>query len=206
MQEGKSTVIDCTTGKCQCQKFHISFLPTLTCTYDIIRFGKRLNSLSVLLLRDGIILIATKNFWGNTAENQTIRRQLTLAWITKITTRCLLSQMQSSSVAIHQTSAGASGTTQTVCCLAWGPVGMRLGHPCFTWLNCNYTVCMRSGRVTMCQEIDLLSCLDRHHDWHMIFFFKPLFALKKTLEVSNRLMTSRFLDSTFTRKWPAMFL
>lgn len=100
MQEGKSTVIDCTTGKCQCQKFHISFLPTLTCTYDINRFGKRLNSLSVLLLRDGIILIATKNFWSNTAENQTIWRQLTLAWITKMTTQCPLSQMQSSSVAI----------------------------------------------------------------------------------------------------------
>lgn len=61
-------MIDCTTGKCQCQKLHISFLPTLTCTYDINRFGKRLNSLSVLLLRDGIILIATKNFWSNTAE------------------------------------------------------------------------------------------------------------------------------------------
>lgn len=87
MQEGKCTMIDWTTGKWQRQKCHFSFLPTLTCTYYINRFGNRLNSLSVLLLRDGIILIATKNLWSNTAENQTIRWQLTMAWNTTTTTQ-----------------------------------------------------------------------------------------------------------------------
>lgn len=42
-------------------------------------------------------------------------------------------------------------------------VGRWQGQQCFTWLNCNHSVCMHSGIFPMCQETHMLSYLYRRN-------------------------------------------
>lgn len=157
-----------TRGKCQCYKLHFSFLATLTCTYYINTFGRRLHSLSVIPLGDGIIWIATKNFlqqYGRAAND---------AVATDTGMKCKNDKrapaVQSSSVGIHQASASAGGATQTVCCLTCGPageisgingaVGRLLGHR----VSPDLVVAKTSARIQ-----EYLQCVERERERNIGF-------------------------------------